>query len=824
MEGVILPRLGEAGFNLLLFIIAFALYINTFEGGYVWDDRAAIISNEDVHQKTTLEELFAHDFWGQNIKDSLSHKSYRPVTVLSFRFNHMLHGLESQGYHVTNVIIYGVVTVLVYELGKLWMSKGAARIASLLFCVHPVHVEAVASLVGRADSLCGLFYVSAVLSYVESMGGAKVFNERGADVLHLNTFPTKKGALYLGLALTLSLAASFSKEIGVTVFAVFLALEVAARIAVRKSSTECTSLSGGFLLCIEAVRDTIWARKGSMVRPSVVIVTLAVLMKLRTAINGETTVYEWTILENHIHHLPRFQERALSYGQSHFWYLFKLCFPRYLCFDYGFACIPTIHHLADIRNVLPALSYAAVLSLVCVAVRRVNVSLLLGIVLFIVPLLPALNLFLPVGTTLAERLLFLPSLGFCFIIGELLTGPDFVHVWQVWDILRSPNVRVPKGAVQHAFVALLSVLASVRVVTRNRDWNSELRIYESALEVCPLSAKALGNYAVLSLRDKTLHKSLISALTAIDVYKEQAPAFLNTGVVLQRLGFHARSAWYYKQSLSRRGGQRGKGWGYLGSSLYEWSLQVDKALGASEHLPSGGPSRPSILLQRMAEDALDEAIRSDFQPPSLYHTRGSLALDKADLEYAVVCFETAIHKSLAAKSAASAVPREDLVNEVLTYNQLGNALSQLGRNDEAIGAFQRGLDLGLAREDSGSLGGPETVSILVNLGSTLRAMGKLELARDTLSQGLEALERRGTAPPPALLNNLGLVHQDLGDLHAAALLLERAVAEHRETRARGESSPFQMRSAEVAEAIDDDVEATLQLNFDKARSLLEMHV
>ena len=146
-------------------------------------------------------------------------------------------------------------------------------------------------------------------------------------------------------------------------------------------------------------------------------ITLATLMKLRTAINGETTIYEWTILENHIHHLPEFYERALSYGQSHFWYLFKLCFPRYLCFDYGFACIPTIHSFVDIRNVLPALSYMTVLFLVRTALRRVNVSLLMGIVLFIVPLVPALNLFLPVGTTL-ERLLFLPSLGFCFVVAN----------------------------------------------------------------------------------------------------------------------------------------------------------------------------------------------------------------------------------------------------------------------------------------------------------------------------------------------------------------------------------------------------------------------
>ena len=53
--GVILSGLQEAGFHAFLFSLALALYFNTLEGGYVWDDRAAIISNKDVRQETTME-------------------------------------------------------------------------------------------------------------------------------------------------------------------------------------------------------------------------------------------------------------------------------------------------------------------------------------------------------------------------------------------------------------------------------------------------------------------------------------------------------------------------------------------------------------------------------------------------------------------------------------------------------------------------------------------------------------------------------------------------------------------------------------------------
>ncbi|MCL4419859.1 DUF1736 domain-containing protein, partial [Patescibacteria group bacterium] len=68
-------------------------------------------------------------------------------------------------------------------------------------------------------------------------------------------------------------------------------------------------------------------------------------------------MYEWTILENHIHELPSFDARLLSYAQTHFWYFIKLIYPRYLCFDYGFDCIPTITSYMDWRNLLPLSVY-----------------------------------------------------------------------------------------------------------------------------------------------------------------------------------------------------------------------------------------------------------------------------------------------------------------------------------------------------------------------------------------------------------------------------------------------------------------------------------
>ena len=59
--------------------------------------------------------------------------------------------------------------------------------------------------------------------------------------------------------------------------------------------------------------------------------------------------YMWTVLENHISLLPTFKQRSLSYAQTHFWMFLKLLYPRFLCFDYGLACIPTVDNYTDVR-------------------------------------------------------------------------------------------------------------------------------------------------------------------------------------------------------------------------------------------------------------------------------------------------------------------------------------------------------------------------------------------------------------------------------------------------------------------------------------------
>ena len=142
---------------LLVSALAVLCYINSSWGSFVFDDSEAILQNKDVNPDTPISNVFKNDFWGTNISDKDSHKSYRPLTVLTFRWNYWLGGLEPFGYHLANVLLHAVVSMTFLQvcscLDEDWKYSNSAPskkghswfalFAALLFAVHPVHAESV---------------------------------------------------------------------------------------------------------------------------------------------------------------------------------------------------------------------------------------------------------------------------------------------------------------------------------------------------------------------------------------------------------------------------------------------------------------------------------------------------------------------------------------------------------------------------------------------------------------------------------------------------------------------------------------------------------
>uniref|UniRef100_A0A182VFL2 Glycosyltransferase RgtA/B/C/D-like domain-containing protein n=1 Tax=Anopheles merus TaxID=30066 RepID=A0A182VFL2_ANOME len=118
---------------------------------------------------SSTAEIFAVCFdkrWSCLLEQS--HKSYRPLCVLTFRWNYLLHGLEPAGYHLVNVLLHTIVSLMYFRMCAMLLSETASFAAALLFAVHPIHTEAVTGVVGRAETLSSVFFLAAFIFYTKA--------------------------------------------------------------------------------------------------------------------------------------------------------------------------------------------------------------------------------------------------------------------------------------------------------------------------------------------------------------------------------------------------------------------------------------------------------------------------------------------------------------------------------------------------------------------------------------------------------------------------------------------------------------------------------
>ncbi|HEV2670342.1 MAG TPA: hypothetical protein VGU74_04575 [Gemmatimonadales bacterium] len=145
---------------IVVFIAAVVLYLPASRYGFVQDDRAIIASNPAAHSIGAALGAFEDPYWPRESGAGL----YRPVTILSYAVDWTISGGRAGWLHVMNALWHGLATVLFVCVIARWLPPVAATGAGLVFAWHPVHVEAVASLVGRAELLAAVGILGAILA------------------------------------------------------------------------------------------------------------------------------------------------------------------------------------------------------------------------------------------------------------------------------------------------------------------------------------------------------------------------------------------------------------------------------------------------------------------------------------------------------------------------------------------------------------------------------------------------------------------------------------------------------------------------------------
>jgi len=179
----------------LLVIIGFFIYAFNLNNGLFWDDDDWIVNNIFVHDFSHIKEIFSKNILAGF---GLNSNYYRPFLLITFAFNYVISGVKpfsyhlfSNGLHILNAILIFVIFLFAFK------KKIPAFIASLLFLVHPLQVEAVAYISGRGDPMSVTFMLLSISSFIKICESVK------------------KKALYWSLAITSMILAILSRETAV---------------------------------------------------------------------------------------------------------------------------------------------------------------------------------------------------------------------------------------------------------------------------------------------------------------------------------------------------------------------------------------------------------------------------------------------------------------------------------------------------------------------------------------------------------------------------------------------------------------------------------
>ena len=155
---------------ILLCLLCLGSYANSLNSGFIFDDKALIVSNPFVKSQTLPTEIFKKDIFEHLVGKASFGLMYRPMQVLSYWLDHKVWGLKRFGFHLTNLILHLLNGILIYLiLLKLFSDPKVAALASFLFIVHPLHVLVVSYISGRADLLSLLFILLSVFLFLKDL-------------------------------------------------------------------------------------------------------------------------------------------------------------------------------------------------------------------------------------------------------------------------------------------------------------------------------------------------------------------------------------------------------------------------------------------------------------------------------------------------------------------------------------------------------------------------------------------------------------------------------------------------------------------------------
>lgn len=449
----------------VLAVLGVLLYANTFGHQYALDDIAAIEQNLFVRKGIAgIPDLMRTEFWHFS---NISLGYYRPLSLITFALEQEFFGTAPGISHAINAVLYGLTGAVIAILLQKWLPGQTiiAFLIGLVFIAHPLHTEIVANIKGRDEILSFLFISLMLLSYWRYL-------------------ETAEWGWIVGSCTSLYLA-FLSKESSVVSLALIPAMQY------------------------WFARRNVWQSLISL-WPFLIVAALFFYQKQKMigTLSGNPPV-DWA---NYPYAIEKTQKSTTF--KFLMYYIRLLILPHPLVYDYSYNIIPS----GGKGDLLTWAGFVSLLVLVWLTWKGFIKRTLWGFGLFwfFVTMMPGLGFIWARGGIFAERFLYAAVMGFAF-----------VFVWAVQKLLvRQPTTDEPADASPRpalarytpllALMAVVAGLYSFKTVDRNRDWENNFVLFNSALPAaensCQVQRHVANEWIQKGLKDRAVLDSVSAKL------------------------------------------------------------------------------------------------------------------------------------------------------------------------------------------------------------------------------------------------------------------------------------------------------------------------
>ena len=429
-------------------VCALVPYVPALWNGFAMDDLYIIVWNPLVHSLQGAWRAFGAPYWPPDLGGQM----YRPLPLATFAVDWTIAHGHPAWFHAMNLLWHAGEALIVAALARRWADWTAALVAGLIFAVHPVHVEAVANVIGLGELMAAAGVCLAVYAAV-----------------------VRQDVLLSGAALALGL---LSKENAVVAPALIIWAWIVGfppRPAPRRILT--------FVVSWVVIAGAYLAVRGVVLHPYARLQVTAPVFLGESAFAGRLTA-------------------LAALGDA----LRLLVFPLTLRVDYSPAERTIVRALLDGRVVIGLACLALWAGLLVMAWRRQRRVEAYGLGWIAIAFLPVSNLLFSTGVLLAERTLYLPSVGLALAAGAGLA-------------------RLPVQRLRVA-LALIVLAGGVRTALRTPVWRDDFSVTRSILVDSPESYRGPARMGAIYQSHRQPERALAALRTAARIYDRDPSLFI----------------------------------------------------------------------------------------------------------------------------------------------------------------------------------------------------------------------------------------------------------------------------------------------------------